>query len=128
MTQREGVWRQGRWIETEPVATGVPARPKRRWQRQFVTVPWIWVKVLKAAKNIATYRMVHYLLYEYWRNGGRPVKLTTVVMADIGVGRHAKFRALRELERLSLVSVEYHRGKAPVVTPLHTESGVGGVG
>jgi hypothetical protein len=76
-----------------------------------------WVERLRAARCIATYRLAYYLLFQDWKTRGKPIKLPNIVLAELGIGdREGKWRALRELERLGLVSVEYQPRKSPVVT------------
>ncbi len=48
----------------------------------------------------------------------RTVSLPNRVLAQFGVDRHAKYRALNWLERDALVIVERHPGRNPVVTLL----------
>ena len=121
MTDQEGkmryVFRHGRRIAVQTLDLDVPARPKRRWRRQFVQVPWSWVEALKGAKYIATYRVALYVLYEYWRSGGRPVKVSNVTVGRVGVNPDAKLRGLKELDDLGLVSVERNGKAAPLVSP-----------
>jgi hypothetical protein len=45
-----------------------------------------------------------------------PVKLTSAELRKIGISRQQKFRALKNLERWGLVSVERTNGKNPLVT------------
>lgn len=92
------------------------SKPGKKWQRQFVRVPWLWIDRLKASNRGSTYRLALLLLYEHWRTGGRPVRLSNVMLAGDGVARRSKWRALRELEKLGLVKVERRPRKAPVVT------------
>jgi hypothetical protein len=117
------VYRHGRHIEVETRYPGDKSRPKKRqWQRQFVRVPWSWVEALKDAKNIATYRLAFYVLYEHWRNGGRPVKVSGTAAARMGVNHDAKRRGLQELDSLKLVNTEgAGNGRAPYVTPISDE-------
>jgi hypothetical protein len=91
---------------------------KVKWQRKFIRVPWAWVDQLKATKRASTYRLALIMIYEYWRTGGRPIKLSNAMLAGDGVTRKSKWRALRELEQLGLVKVERQPRKSPMVTLL----------
>jgi hypothetical protein len=91
---------------------------KAKWQRKFVRVPWAWVDRLKSTNRGSTYRLALLLIYEDWRTGGRPIRLSNTMLAEHGVTRKAKWRALRELEQLELVKVERRPRKSPIVTPL----------
>ena len=46
------------------------------------------------------------------------VKLSSSLLTDLGVHRHAGYRGLAALERAELVRVMRHRGRHPVVTLL----------
>jgi hypothetical protein len=91
---------------------------KAKWERKFVQFPWLWAERLQATNRGSTYRLALHLLYEHWRNGGRPIKLTNAMLAGEGVSRRSKCQALPELERFGLVRVERHPKKSPVVTLL----------
>ena len=48
----------------------------------------------------------------------RTVRLSNDVLMALHVDRHAKYRALAQLERAGLVSIERRRGVSPMVTLL----------
>jgi hypothetical protein len=87
---------------------------KRR--QQFVKVPWGWIDRLATTSSANTYRVALHLLYQHWRNGSRPFLLPNGLLATEGVTRHAKWRALHELERLGLISVEKRPKRSPKIT------------
>jgi hypothetical protein len=93
-------------------------RPKAKRQRQFIIVPRIWMLQLRSAKKVTTYRLALLLLYEHWRNGGQPVRVTNALAAEFGVLRRSKHSALEELKQLNLIEVERGPRTAPLVTPL----------
>jgi hypothetical protein len=94
-----------------------PQRPKKRWRRKFVQVPWGWVFKLSFSRSANTYRLALYLLYEHWKADGKPIKLSNVgALQGADVRRHAKWRALLELETLDLVQIERHPGRSPRIT------------
>ena len=95
----------------------VPRKIVKRRQH-FVRVPWIWVETLSEARYVASYRVALHLLYLNWKQKGGPVKLPNGMLAQGGVAKKQKWRALGELERLGLISVERRHGKSPVVTLL----------
>lgn len=88
---------------------------KAKWQREFVRMPWAWIDRLKASNRGSTYRVALLLLYGYWRNGGRPIRLSNSTLIREGVNRQSKSRALYELEQLGLVRVKRCARKSPVV-------------
>lgn len=117
----EYIVRNGRRIEVETLepTTPAPAKRKRGRQGQFVLVPISWVERLQTARCIGTHRLAYYVLFQHWKWGGRPVKLSNVVLPELGVGdAKAKWRALSELERLGLVEVKRQPKKSPIVTVL----------
>jgi len=95
-------------------------------RRQFTIIPHSWSNQLKAARYISTFKIAHHLLYQHWKNGGRPVSLTNVSATSAGVSRRSKWRALGELERLKLIDVEKRPRKSPLVTLLKTQPIKGG--
>jgi hypothetical protein len=97
---------------------GTAKTRKKKWQRKFVRFPWVWVDRLKATRHAAVYRVAFFLIYEHWRTGGRPVRLPNAMLAEMGVTRMQKSRALDELEQLGLIKVERSPRKSPTVTPL----------
>jgi hypothetical protein len=101
-------------IEAEQIQPQVKPRYKsKKWQRYYVRVPWPWVERLQSAKRISTYTLALLLLYENWKSGGRTLVLSNLLAAEVGLCRQAKWRGLRELERLGLVRVEQRKGRAP---------------
>jgi len=93
-----------------------PAAKSRKSKDGFVKVPLAWADRLKRPSQIGTYPVAIHLLYQHWRNGGKPVVLSNVALE--GVKRWQKWRALRELEDLGLVKIERRRCKSPRVTVL----------
>jgi hypothetical protein len=102
----------------DPAYVGKAAKPRKpkKWQREFVRVPWSWVDRLKAVNRGSTYRVALLLLYGYWRNGGKPIRLSNAALIGEGVTRHSKRRALKELEQFGLVKVKRCARKSPTVT------------
>jgi hypothetical protein len=96
------------------VLTVVPRKIQNRRQ-QFVRVPWLWVERLRDARGRQSYRLALCLLYLHWKGNGEPIKLANGMLALDGVSRHSKYRALQDLERLGLISVERQPRKSPTV-------------
>jgi hypothetical protein len=90
-----------------------PRRKSKKWQRHYVQVPWSWVERLQSAKRISTYRLALLLLYEAWKNGGKPLALSNVLAAEAGLSRQTKWLGLVELEKFGLVRIERRQGRAP---------------
>jgi hypothetical protein len=98
----------------------VPRKIQRR-REHFVKVPWSWVERLAKARYTATYRVALHVLYRHWKGGGKPFTLSNGMVAVEGVGRRAKWRALRELEQLRLITIERRKRKSPRIT-VHLQS------
>jgi hypothetical protein len=91
----------------------VPRKIQRR-RRHFVRVPWDWVEALDGAAG-QTYRVALHLLYLHWKDGGKPIKFANGMLQSDGVSRQSKWRALGDLERRGLISIERRRRLAPLV-------------
>jgi hypothetical protein len=94
-------------------------KPKREAKRLagFVKVPWAWANAL-ASNDVGgnVWAVACHIIYETWRANGQPIKVPNGMLGRLGVSPDAKVRALRKLERLGLVSVEWRPRKSPVVT------------
>jgi hypothetical protein len=94
------------------------AKPRSKWRREFVRVPWGWVERLRTAKRISSWRLAVLLLYD-WRIGGRDIALSNILARDIGLSCRSKSRGLNELENLDLIEVRRRRRTAPRVALKH---------
>ena len=110
------VMRRGQQIEVDTVEIKTPRARVRRPQQPYVQVPRLWLERLRTSQRISTYRLALYLLFEFWRNGGRPIRVANGVVAQHGLDRTSKVRALRELEQMALITVEWRDRKSPLVT------------
>jgi hypothetical protein len=104
-------------IETQWAST--PRKIAKRRER-FVKVPGIWVERLAHTRHVVTYRLALHILYRHWEVGGKPFTLSNVVVAIEGISRWQKWRALTELERLGLITVERRKRRAPSITVIVT--------
>jgi hypothetical protein len=95
------------------------AKPRSKWRREFVRVPWEWAERLQAAKRISSWRLAVLLLYEHWRTGGRDIALSNILARHIGLSCRSKSRGLNELENLDLIEVRRRRRTAPRVALKH---------
>jgi hypothetical protein len=91
----------------------VPAKIRKR-REHFVMLPMTWYERLKGAHG-QTYRVAWYLLYLHWKSKGSPIKLANGMLAMDGVPATSKRRALGDLERRGLITVERQFRKSPVV-------------
>lgn len=95
------------------------AKPRNKWRREFVRVPWEWVARLRTAKRISSWRLAVLLLYEHWRTDGRNIALSNILVRDVGLSRRSKSRGLNELVNLDLIEVKRRRRAAPRVALKH---------
>jgi hypothetical protein len=97
------------------------AKPKK-WKRHYVRMPWFWVERLRLARRTVAYRLAFFVVYEYWRSGGRPIVLSNLTAAAEGVSPRSKTNALADLERLGLIKLERRARCAPRVKVLHVKA------
>jgi hypothetical protein len=123
MSEQEPIdWEAFRIDPNDPKWQPQVKQAKKRWRRQFIKFPWAWADRLREVRHICTYRVALYVLYEYWRKGGKPVSVSNVALAKEGVAFGTKWRGLNELEQIGLVRIERRTRKSPIVTPLFLES------
>ena len=98
---------------------GKSAAPKAKRREQFTLVPDVWKERLaEGTANCGTYKLALALLHRDWKNDGRPVRLANKGLEADGLNRKQKYRALTDLERLGLVTVERRFRKSPTVKVL----------
>ena len=104
---------------TKFAAPPIPAKIRRR-REQFVMMPLWWYEKLLGKPAIAgrTILVAIYLLHLDWKHHGKPFKLPNGMLKYDGVSRHSKWRALPDLERRGLITVERRRRKSPIVRVL----------
>jgi len=93
--------------------TVTPAKIRKRRQH-FVPFPVTWYERMKGADG-QTYRVALYLLYLHWKGNGEAIKLPNGMLAIDGVPPTSKRRALSDLERRGLITVERRPKKSPIV-------------
>src|SRR5262249_49698574 len=100
-------------------AAPVPAKIRKR-REQFVMMPLWWYEKLLSKPAIAgrTILLALYLLHLDWKHHGKPFKLPNGMLKYDGVSRRSKWRALPDLERRGLITVERRRRKSPIVRVL----------
>jgi hypothetical protein len=97
----------------ERLAT-VPTKIRQRRQH-FAILPMTWYERMGEVRSCKTYRVAWYLLYLHWKAGSESVTLANGMLERDGVSRHAKWRALNELEHLGLITVERRPRKSPII-------------
>jgi hypothetical protein len=85
----------------------------RRKRQKFVQVPGEWVDRLQGASG-RTYELALHLLWLNWRYNGAEIRLSNKSLKG-RVHRRTKSRALVDLERRGLVSVNHRERRNPTV-------------
>lgn len=101
-------------IDVSEQRTVTPTKIKRR-RKQFTMLPMTWYERMKGVEAAQTYRVAWFLLYLHWKSNGDPIKLASGMLKMDGVPPRTKCRALRDLERRGLVTVEWRPKKSPIV-------------
>jgi hypothetical protein len=93
--------------------TPTPRKIAKR-REHFVMVPFEWLERLNGAEGSA-YAVALHLLYLNWKGRGGPVKLANGMLKINGINRWSKKRALEDLERRGLITVERRPRKSPII-------------
>ena len=93
---------------------------KRKKVEPFVKVPLWWAAA--AAKATNTHKALVYieLLHRSWKAKSTTFLFPNSALSKLGVTRETKRRALSDLERAGLITVERPPKKTPRVTLLHS--------
>jgi hypothetical protein len=93
----------------------------KEWGERYALFPMAWAERLKGASGQTWMVAVHVVYQDFWENtrkgktSGQPFKLANGMLKIYGVSPTAKRRALRDIERRGLVTVEWQPKKSPVV-------------
>jgi hypothetical protein len=111
---------EGMRIDPEQMERGSGQKPGRNgWLRSFTQVPRAWEERLLNATRVSTFKLAHELLYMNWCGKGGPIPVTSQVATAAKLSPRSKWRALRELEQLGLITIDRGPRKAPRVTLRH---------
>src|SRR5512132_2207322 len=99
--------KSGKKIEVE---TTYPGPPPRRRRHRFVILTEGQIHRLHNAHTATATRLMLELLLRAFKAGNKPFRLGNVGLAELGIDRLAKYRALAELERLGLISANRKSG------------------
>ena len=80
-------------------------------------IPWNWLSACACLPGKALHVGIALWLWRGIKKSYR-VKLSVKGLEELGVSRHAAYRALKVIEERGLASVERHRGRSPRVTLL----------
>jgi hypothetical protein len=101
----------------------VNIRPQRPRKGHFVKVPLEWMERLNSARSAATWAVALHLLHQSFKDRRHDIRLANGALALKGVTPKQKWRALEELGKLGLVSIENRPRKSPIVTLLSPTEG-----
>jgi hypothetical protein len=100
-------------LQPEQFRTITPRKIAKQRER-FVQVPWVWVEKLSGAHGQVWHLAMH-VLYLHWKGKGAPIKLANGMLEIDGISRWSKYRALKDLERRGLLTVERRPRRSPIV-------------
>lgn len=105
--------------QLQRLSRGVPQRTRTRRPGLFVKGPidWQWLAAAGQLPGKALHVALTLRLLEGMETT-RTVALSSARLEEVGVSRHAAYRALHALEDAGLVKVVRHRGRQPRVTVL----------
>jgi hypothetical protein len=92
---------------------GTATKPKKR--EIFIRTPFSWWEKLSGCHGQILAVALFIIHLEWKSQGRRPVKLANGALDAYGISRRTKWRALNELERLGLISVERRVRKSPII-------------
>jgi hypothetical protein len=114
---RRHVLSHGRLVEVEIHNPDLPRSKRSQWQKDtFVKVPLEWA--IKASKATHTPQAMVWLriLHTAWEIRSNTFPLPSGQLKRDGVDRMSKSRALRNLETVGLITVQWRKRSAPIVT------------
>jgi hypothetical protein len=113
-------------LALDPKAPYVPERIRKR-REQFILMPMRWKEALGAkprARGTACDVALH-LLHAHWKSHGKPFKLPNGLLRYDGISRHAKWRALTDLEHRGLIRIARRPRCTPIIQVLQAERTTG---
>jgi hypothetical protein len=104
------------WAKKRLQELKAAAPVKRKKADPFVKVPLWWAEA--AAKATRTLKALVWieLLHAVWKAKSATFSFPSGKLNKRGASRHTKRRALRELEAAGLITIEWRKGKNPIVT------------
>jgi hypothetical protein len=93
-------------------------KPKKRPQH-FSRIPMaLWEHLSGASRQ--TLWMAGYIYYMHWKSNGEPFKLSNSGYLKVcKIPSSSKLRALRDLERRGVISIEWRVRKSPIVSVVY---------
>jgi hypothetical protein len=109
-------------LPPEVVAELAKAKPKRQGKRPKRTEPFLQIphkaivvggSVLGSTEQLLVWLYIH---HRVWADKVATVVIANKALEAWGVGRRAKYAALKNLERAGLIYIERRERKSPLVT------------
>lgn len=105
------------WVDTEGSEETATKEREERLGRLFVRFPYlVGMLVARECKMPLLGVLLELMRRSYGRHGQNPVKLPNTDLGKSGGSRRSKWRALRRLEKLKVISIEYRKKKSPLIT------------
>jgi hypothetical protein len=102
------------FIEAVPVSAPVTPTKILKRRKNFIMLPMAWYDRLIECGG-GTYKTAIHILYLDWKNNGKAFTLANGMLGYDGVSRWTKYRALANLKRLGLITVEQEPRKSPTI-------------
>jgi hypothetical protein len=100
--------------------TGKPSAPRRhgkaRRKETFVKVPLWWFEQATRATRSPQAFVAVWLLHRFWKAKSPTFPVSNSQLGERGADRQIKRRALANLEKAGLITIERHNGRAPRIT------------
>jgi hypothetical protein len=105
-----------RMAELLAASQAYQAKRKKKKEELFVQVPMWWAVEAAKATGLLKMLVLLELVHRSWKARSLTFPFPNGSLREIGVGREAKRRMLRDLEVAGLITVERRHGKTPMVT------------
>jgi hypothetical protein len=89
--------------------------PPRRKAEPFAILPLTWAAKAAAATNTVKAMVWLWLAHETRKTGSNTVVVSNEVLAEYGIGRKVKYRALIQLEKAGVITIKRRGRNAPIV-------------
>jgi hypothetical protein len=98
-------------------------KPARKSNVYYVKVTNVQLRRLSGMSRVVTALVFFHLMFKWYRAYRKPFVLRGDALVSEGISRNSQWRALRELERLRLITM--HRNNGPKKPPVITIVGAG---
>ena len=114
--------RQGKLIEYETLNPTESKKANPSFEAHWAKFPKYWKTALRRTKRVSTFNLALAILFEAAKlelTGKRGEKITLSSAMTGGMPRNCRLRAIRELVKLDLITVEQYGKEAPRALPKH---------